>query len=75
MNAPVQHTVEEPSGRLQFVPQDGNIILHQQWWIYEWGNKEGLGRAMNRRVEWRPVPFGPILSTDDASAATERNDG
>lgn len=58
MNVPVQHTVEEPTGRLQFMQEDGG--LYQEWWIYEWGNPEGLGRAMNRRTEWRAVPTGPF---------------
>jgi hypothetical protein len=65
MKVPVQHTVEEPSGRLQF--SEG--LLYQQWWIYEWGNKEGLGRAMNRRVEWRIVPSGPLPDCPQASEA------
>ncbi len=60
MKAPVQRTLEEPSTHLQFSQEDGR--LYQQWLIYEWGNPEGLGRAMNRRVEWRPVPVGPLAA-------------
>jgi hypothetical protein len=64
-NVPVQHTEAQPSSELQFSQADGR--LYQLWWIFEWGNKEGLGIPMNERREWRPVPIGDLNapSTDD----------
>jgi hypothetical protein len=55
---PAHCTRQEPGNQLQFVLIDGSLILHQKWWIFEWGNKEGLGLPMNKREEWRAVPIG-----------------
>lgn len=65
MTVAVQRTLEEPTANLLFVETDGRFILHQEWWIYEWGNPEGLGRAMNRRSEWRQIPTGQLPSPQE----------
>lgn len=56
----VQHTKTGPLMHLQFVEIEGRLILHQLWWVWEWGNKQGFGRPMKRRAEWRVIPVGTL---------------
>lgn len=59
---PVQGKEEQAAADLIFVEIDGRLILHQKWWVFEWGNKECVGIPMNERSEWRPVPTGAVPS-------------
>jgi len=63
-NVPVHGKEEQAAADLLFVEIDGRMILHQKWWVFEWGNSECLGRPMNERSEWRPVPTVPLPSTN-----------